>query len=128
MNEPSWDVAPLRSRAIDHDAHVVMYERFHGAATVMLVLRFSEDAKLAMIDAEHNLLRHRKRYAVACEALARLPKKASKEDRRAARDASYEAETAVIRTSIVAAQALDYLRRTTATLEQAVQLHAMGRR
>jgi hypothetical protein len=100
------------------------------ATTVQIVRQFSDQARARCEDAEANLLLARARRI---EVVKRLDTIGDNEDGspnwprlRELRAECQDAEHHVTRCTIAAAVALEYLQRTTATLEQAIRLHAMG--
>ena len=105
----------------DDDAHVVMRDRVTSLSTVLLAVRFSEAARDRAGSAEVALIKARCRAEEARLALH------DTDDVRAARLHADEAEHEVVRLTIQAAQALEYLMRATETLERAIRLCAMGR-
>ena len=97
------------------------------AVTLEIVRSFSEQARAQCLDAEENLRNANDRKRLASERLRALPERSEWLERRACRELLEEAEAAVVHCTILSAQALDYLMRTTATLKQAIHLHVMGR-
>lgn len=117
----------LRAEEEDDDAHVECKRRLDLAVAVQVCLRFSDHARGECMRAERELEMARARRKAMNAALARIEVEdvAALRTQHAAIEA---AETVAIRKVIAAAEALDYLRRTTATLEQAIRLQAMGRK
>ncbi len=119
--------AIVRQSFADCDAHVAAHEDFMHRVTIDLCMRFSQDAKEKALLTERALLLAR---ASATEA-RRIARAVDCENIVAYRAAALAAEVAahdVVRATLDAASALDYLMRSTATLEQAIRLRTMDRR
>jgi hypothetical protein len=113
-------------------------ERVESAATIMILERISESSRAACKDAEANLLAARDRWSKACEHRARFLSWSQAERDSALsgvseatfiRDMGHviaEHQRSVLRTSTIAAGALEYMSRVTDCLELAIQLHAIG--
>ncbi len=111
----------------DDDEHVRIRERVTSLSTVLLALRFTELAREQALQAERALDEGRERASLAREQMLIV-----NPDEvillRAARAAFDAASHAVVRLGIQAGQSLDYLMRTTTTLEGAIQLYSMSAR
>lgn len=114
-------------------------EHVEASATVALALQFSNDAVKASRDAEANLLAANGRWLrlsedrfqflamPPSERLAMLDGVGERTFLHELQQLIEDAQEAVVRLTILAAQALHFVLRTTTTLEQAIQLHVMGR-
>ena len=122
------EAAGHRCAQEDRDtAHVEAKREWDLRVAVELCLRFSEHAKAECLKAERELEMAHERRRVLLVRLARIEVENVEELRRQ-NEAVDAAHGVAIQRVIEAAQALQYLRRTTATLAQAIQLRAMGRR
>jgi hypothetical protein len=114
------------SRDEDDDAHVRIRERVLSLSTVLLALRFYELACDQAKQAEGALCDAHERADAARDVLL----DADPNDvvaLRLSRHAFNAATHAVVRLGIQAGQSLDFLIRTSATLDDALRLYSFGR-
>ncbi len=102
--------------------------RAHSLFTLLLAMRFSDLARAACFDAEANLEKSRARRQSAIDLFASLPADCATEELRLARKRVADSDLSVVTHITIASGALEYMIRTTATLENAIRLHAMGRK
>ncbi len=102
--------------------------RAHSLCTLLLAMKFSDIARAGCIDAEANLEKSRARRQSAIDLFASLPADCAIEELRLARKRVEDADLSVVTHVTIASGALEYMMLTTATLENAIRLHAMGRK
>ncbi len=102
--------------------------RAQSLFTLLIVMRFSDLARSACLDAETNLDKSRARRQCAIDLFVSLPSDCALEEMRLARKKVEDADISVVTHTSLASSALAYMMRTTSTLESAIRLHAMGRK
>lgn len=121
---PTWDTIEAEA----HQAACAAYARdwaiVESSTQLQLALLCSDVARQETERTERDLIEAREALDVASSAWQALT---SPEERRRARGAAYEAETLVLHRNAEAIRCLEWLRRATVTLENAIRLHSLGR-